>query len=123
MTRVLPLPSEPTQRPWSGGSRLKALLWSLEPKRCWKWLRPLKLATRPGVLPVTGLGCATAPTDVASPGALSLRFDTTPASAPLLTGAISGFWTASEVEPLLALLDPPAVPEEWMVRVDPWTPA
>src|SRR5260221_561876 len=84
--RVLPLPSVPTQRPWSGGSRLNWLEWAVEPKRFWKWLRPSKLAVNPGVEVVTGCGWLAAPTDVLPPE-LWLRFEVIAPSEPVPGGS------------------------------------
>src|SRR5689334_16539491 len=92
-TRALPLPSLPTQRPWSGGSRLKTLPAAVEPKRYWVWLRPSKPASSPGLLLVTDLGWALAPTGEELPGALWLRsFATAPSPPP---PPVSGFCTAA----------------------------
>src|SRR5215469_10768199 len=63
-TRVLPLPSEPTHSPWSGGSRLNWFPPADEPNRWSKWSRPAKLVRRFGFEVVTGVGWVMAPTGV-----------------------------------------------------------
>src|SRR5215467_1163338 len=70
-TRVLPLPSEPTHSPWSGGSRLNWFPPADEPNRWSKWLRPAKLVMRFGFEVVTCFGWVMAPTGV--PPELALR--------------------------------------------------